>query len=620
MHKHWFLGTAFLLLQLPASAKENQLDSVIIRQNRIQEPYGRQNRNIQLLDAKQIATLPVKSVNELLSYVAGVDLRQRGPSGTQADISIDGSSFDEVLVMVNGVKMSDPQTGHHMMNLPIPLSSIDHVEVLRGPAAMIYGVNALAGAVNIVTRTPVQNEVSAQVYAGSSFKSDSSNGDSYYGWGAQASASLAGKNQGHILSVGHDEGTGYRYNTAYSNYRLFYQDHFDFGKRSKLEATGGYIHNDFGANGYYSAPGDVNSKEKVETALGSIAYTYTPNDKVMIRPRVSYRYNSDDYIYVKQNPELYHNQHETYVMTAEVQSTVKIGKGILGAGVEYRNDRINSKSLGQRDRNNVGISAEYKYYFSDKLNAGAGVYGNYNDNYDWQLFPGVDAGYRFAKNWKVYANATMGERLPTYTDLYYKGPANIGNANLNPEYSQYAEGGLRYQTTYIWLQGAYFYKHITNFIDWVRANPLDPWQPMNFQAINTPGVTVTANYSLSDQLAMRKGNSIVLNANYTYLDPMIQTPTTESSKYSIEALKHQATFSVRTLWWNKLQVNANARYLYRISANDYTLLDARVCYQFKHWNIYADVNNILDTQYKEIGSVPMPGRWYTLGVRLNTPF
>ncbi|HEY1030454.1 MAG TPA: TonB-dependent receptor [Flavipsychrobacter sp.] len=619
MKKQWLFGAGMMLVSIHAIAQQgNPMDSIIIRENRIQAPYGRQNRNIQVLDSKQIAALPVKSTNELLSYVAGVDLRQRGPNGTQADISIDGSTFDQVLILVNGVKMSDPQTGHHTLNLPIPLTSIDHIEVLRGPAAQVYGVNALTGAVNIVTHIPEQNTVSAQVYAGSSFKTDSATGDSYYGWGAQATASIAGKNQGHLLSVSHDEGTGYRYNTAYNAYRLYYQNQIKLNDKNKLEAMGGYIRNDFGGNGYYSAPADANSTEKVETALGSIAYTFTPNDKVMIRPRVSYRYNNDDYIFIKQKPEVYHNMHETYVMTGEVQSTIKVGKGIIGAGVEYRNDRINSYRLGARDRSNLGVYAEYKHYFNEKLNAGAGVYGNYNTDYDFQLFPGVDVGYRFMPKWKAFANATMGQRLPTYTDLYYIGPTNVGNASLKPEHAKYAEGGLQYNTRYLWAQASYFYRNTSDFIDWVRASSTAPWQPQNYQQVNGQGATLTAAYKLSEHIGLSDAHNIVLNANYTYLSPAIDAPANDISKYAIEALRHQATASVRTTWWGKLQVNANMRYLYRINANDYTLLDARVGYTLKQWNVYADVNNILDTQYKEIGTVPMPGRWFTLGVRFNT--
>lgn len=124
------------------------LDSVVIRENRIQLPFSAQNRDIRVISQKEIAALPVRSVADLLGYVSGVDLRRRGPNGTQADISIDGSSFDQVLILVNGVKMSDPQTGHHNLNLPVPLSAIDHIEVLRGPAAAIYGINALTGAID----------------------------------------------------------------------------------------------------------------------------------------------------------------------------------------------------------------------------------------------------------------------------------------------------------------------------------------------------------------------------------------------------------------------------------------------------------------------------------------
>lgn len=610
-----FLVTAFVLTSICTHAQSltTSLDSVTIRENRITEPYSRQNRNIEIMDARQIKALPVKTVNELLSYVAGVDLRQRGPVGTQSDVSIDGSTFDQVLVLINGVKMSDPQTGHHILNVPIPLSAIDHIEVVRGPAARTYGVNALAGAINIVTKTPVNNEVFAQAYAGSNFTQDTATGETYSGWGAQASAALAGKNQSHILSVAHDEGNGYRYNTAYSTYRLFYQNRTTINSKNSIEAMGGYINNDFGANGFYAAPADAEATEKVQTALGSIKYNYQPTDKITISPRVSYRYNNDDYIFIRQKPAVYHNIHETNVLTGELQSTIRLKKGTIGAGVEYRNEDINSTNLGKRFRNNLGIYAEYKHYFSDKLNAGAGVYANKNSDYDWELFPGIDVGYVFATNWKLFANATSGQRLPTYTDLYYKGPVNIGNEQLRPEYANYAEGGLQYSKANLFARAAYFYRRTTDFIDWVRALPADLWQPQNFQTVNTQGITLLTHY----QLAKSSNYDVALNANYTYLNPVIDAPTTELSKYAIEALRHQATIKVTSVLWKHLQVNAAYRYLYRINANDYTLVDLRLGYTVKNILIYADVNNLLNTQYKEVGAVPMPGRWFTLGARFN---
>lgn len=619
MQKNLIIGLGLVGSSLSSFAQQ-ALDTVIIHENRIEASFGKQNRNMQVLDRKQIATMPVKSTAELLAYVAGADFRQRGPNGTQADISIDGSTFDQVLVLVNGVKMSDPQTGHHMMNLPIPISAIEQIEVLRGPAAMVYGVNALAGAINIVTRIPLQNEVSAQVYAGSNLQTDTASGDTYYGWGAQASASFAGKQQSHILSVAHDEGNGYRYNTAYKATRLFYQNRIVLNSKNSIDAMGAYIHNDFGANGYYAAPVDANSTETVQTAMGSIAYTLKPNSKLMIRPRVSYRYNNDDYIFVRQNPSLYHNIHETNVVTGEVQSSYTMRKGTVGMGVEYRNEDINSTNLGKRNRNNTGIYAEYKHYFNDKLNAGLGVYANYNSDYGWQAFPGLDAGYRFLPKWKVFVNASMGQRLPTYTDLYYKGPTNIGNTSLQPEHAKYAEGGLQYNGNLLFARAAYFYKNNTDFIDWVRATTLDPWQPQNFQSVYTNGISGQVTYQLSKHLALSDKYVINLQGNYTYLSPVIETPNNAISKYAVEALRHQAIASVRSMLWNKLQLNANVRYLYRINANDYTLVDARVAYRIKQFNIYADVNNILDTKYREASVIQLPGRWYTVGVQINTTY
>ncbi len=605
---------------MTAKAQTVSLDSVIVESNRIREAYGRQNRNIQILDSRQIRALPVKSVNELLSYIGGVDLRQRGVAGVQADVSIDGSTFDQVLVLVNGVKMSDPQTGHHLLNLPIPLNAIHHIEVLRGPAARIYGLNALAGAINIVTRVPAQNAVVAQAYAGSSFEEDTASGDQYYNTGVQLSGSWSGKKSGHLLSGAIDKGNGYRYNTGYETYRLFYQNHIALNDKNAIDAMGGYMSNDFGANAYYSAPGDKESTEKVQTAMGSVAYQYNPTENITIRPRISYRYNNDDYIYIRQKPAVYHNIHETEVVTGEVQSTIKVGKGIIGAGLEYRNEEIVSTNLGERWRNNTGIFAEYKHYFSDKINAGAGIYANYNSDYDWQLFPGVDAGYRFGRVWKVYANANVGQRLPTYTDLYYKGPTNVGNSLLQPEYAYQAEGGLQYEHPVLMAQANYFYRRATDFIDWVRALPTDPWQPRNFQSINTNGVALQAMYNIGEHVGITDDWKLTLNLNYTYLQPVIESPSSDVSKYAIEALRHQLNVSVRSMFSERIELNANARYLARINGNDYTLLDTRLGYNFKKILVYADVNNILDMQYKEIATVPMPGRWITLGLRANLPY
>ncbi|RZK67357.1 MAG: TonB-dependent receptor, partial [Pedobacter sp.] len=153
-----------------AQQNNTKLKEIVISENRLQTPFSKQARNIQLITKEQIAEMPVKSINEVLSFIAGADVRQRGPFGTQADISIDGGSFEQTLILLNGVKISDVQTAHHSMNIPVPLSAIERIEVLKGPAARVYGINALTGAINIVTKTSKQSAIDVNVQAGSSFE------------------------------------------------------------------------------------------------------------------------------------------------------------------------------------------------------------------------------------------------------------------------------------------------------------------------------------------------------------------------------------------------------------------------------------------------------------------
>src|SRR5690606_32739386 len=159
---------------------------------------------------------------------------------------------------------------------------------------------------------------------------------------------------------------------------------------------------------------------------------------------------------------------------------------------------------------------EYRYVFSPKLNASAGLYANYNSDFDWQVFPGADIGYHFLPGWKLFASGSTGQRLPTYTDLYYSGPQNLGNSQLKSELAGYGEAGIGFHKDWLTGQGSYFYRHVSEFIDWVRADVADPWQVQNFQAINTSGFTLQTNYQLDQHLGLSDQYRIGLNLNYTY--------------------------------------------------------------------------------------------------------
>jgi len=594
------------------------LNEVMVRENRLKLPFSRQNRNIWIIDNQQIKNLPSRSISELLSYVTGVDVRQRGPGGVQADISIDGGTFDQTLVLINGVKVSDPQTGHNMMNLPISMDDIDHIEVLRGSASRIYGTNALTGAINIVTKAVTRTGVSANVFTGSSFKKDEVSGNTYANYGIRAMGTLALKASSHLFSAGQEAGNGYRYNTAFNNQKFFYEGKVNVGKTDQLDITGGYIHNKFGANGYYSSPGDKEAEETVKTALAAIAYKTKLTSFWTLMPRLSYRNNVDDYLYIKQSPDKFHNHHVTQVLSAELNNSFQTEIGEFGLGLEARKEKINSTNLGKRNRDNAGIYGEYKFDLVKNLLVNAGSYVNYNSDYGWQAFPGIDAGYTFYGNWKVFVNVGTGQRLPTFTDLYYKGPTNIGNDQLQPEKSRYAEGGIKYNSTHFVLNASLFKRRITNFIDWVKDKTTDPWQPKNFSELNTMGYTLSADYNTGVLENTAALNSLRFGLVYTYLNPKVKTTLAEAniSRYAVESLKNQFTATVNAEFMKVIALTVTARYCERISYKDYTVMDARLSYKLKRSSIYADASNIFDVNFIQAGAVPMPGVWATLGYKI----
>ena len=592
------------------------LNGITIQGNRIQIPFSKQNRDITIIDQAIMASLPVKSVNELLIYVAGIDVRQRGPWGTQADIRIDGGTFDQTLVLLNGVKITDPQTGHNMMNIPVSINAIQRIEILKGAAARIYGINALNGAINIITKQPSENSIDVHLYAGSSFEKDTSNQKLYGGSGLDVTASFAGEKVKHILSVSHAQSSGYRYNTAYNNEKVFYQNSIDLGKERTMDFMGGYVFNDFGANAFYAAPRDKESKEKVETAIGGVSAVLPVNKTWTFRPRISYRYNQDDYIFIRQKPEVYRNIHKTNVIDAELNNTFYSGIGDFGLGLEMRNEAINSNSLGKWNRMNYGFFGEYSFNKIDNLLINVGSYANYNSDFGWQILPGIDIGYTFYKGLRAFANVGTGQRLPTYTDLYYKGPSNIGNAQLTPEHSVYSEVGLKYNSDRMNASLSYFSRNTSDFIDWVKEEITDPWQPQNFQEINTKGISFSGDYRM-----LNSGNSsdfsLLAGITYTWLQPKIKQKqsTNKISQYALDNLRNQLAVRADVGYLNRYHLTIGTKYHHRFNYDEYILLDTRLAVKLKRLEFYADVNNLTNISYVEAGAVPMVGRWTTVGMK-----
>lgn len=574
--------------------------------------FSQSARNVSVITAEMIKQMPVTTVQEVLQYISGVDLRQRGPMGAQADLTIMGSTFEQVLVLVNGIPMRDPQTGHNQMNLPVSLNQIAQIEVLMGSASRIYGANAMAGAINIVTKNPGDELLYVQAFAGSNFENDSSNEKQYYLTGGQASLGIRGKKSGHQLDVSFLETNGYRYNSDNSQQRLNYTGKFQLGKGS-LNLFGGTVFNSFGANNFYAAPNDKNAKESVNTVYGGVKYQLNVG-KWSFRPLLYTRYNHDDYIYIRQRPEVYRNNHYTTASGAELHVKKTNNLGAFGLGLESRLEMINSNNLGKRERYYYAAYAEQRFDFGNRVQLTAGANAQYNTDYGWRFYPGGELNVVANKGISVYANAGVSNRLPTYTDLYYKGPSNIGNSSLQPEKALNLEGGVKWKYEGLLTQASAFIRQSSDFIDFTRASDTLSWQPQNFASVMVSGIDLRAQYLTKPSERFFDIQSVY--AGFTYLRGNFSANEMQS-KYALEHLTAQLTCRVTLKTSFRFSHTISARYAERYTGAEYGLLDYRLRFNHPNFGAFVDITNILDRKYIESGVIEMPGRWFRIGLEFK---
>jgi len=620
MRKIYFALITLLSTNLYAQQKQDtviKMKDVVINENGFSTPISKQNRNVYIIDKAAITKLPARTIQEVLQYANGVDLRQRGPFGGQADVSIDGGSFEQTVVLLNGTKVIDAQTAHNMLNLPIPIEAIERIEIIRGPAARIYGINSLTGAINIITKKPAKSGVLVDTHAGSNFEKDTEGtGKTFYNAGIQIGAVLAKKNNQHSLFGSHDKSNGYRFNTQFENTRLLYQGNIQFDDANEINASLGYTENEFGANAFYAAPGDRNSTEKVQTTLAAVQSTHKLSEKWTLMPRLSYRYNFDDYRYYGNvNPNAGVSKHSTNTVAAEATSSYKTSTGELGLGAEFRSEAINSSNIGKHRRENVGIFAQYRTNLLQNLNVNAGTYLNYNSSYKWQIYPGLDASYTLTDAFKIVGNIGTSQRIPSFTDLYLnQRPGNIGNPDVEPENAFQSELGFKFIKRNFSFNAGVFYRDIDKFIDWTRVSTSEPYQANNIGTMATKGVNFRTNYNFQ----ITENSILNVNVAYSYLDSKFRNMEQgKIYKYQLSSLKHQVTNTV-DFKYQGFSVLLATRLNQRITGPSYWINDARISQNIKRFTIYMDAQNIFDTRYVEIGTIPLPSRWLSLGVKFVT--
>ncbi|MDO7137242.1 TonB-dependent receptor plug domain-containing protein [Algibacter lectus] len=603
--KTTFALTAFIMCTFISHAQQEQqkqdLDTIVVASTRINLPFKENSRTINIISAEAIKNSAANNIADLLQQVAGIDVRRRGTGGSQADLYIRGGSFDQTLLLIDGVKMNDVQTGHHTMNAALPIEVIERIEIIKGPAARIFGQNAFNGAINIVTKKELNNTVSVKAETGSFGQLNA---------GVTIATDL--ENSSHIVHVDKMSSAGYRYNTDYDNSNFFVKSVFNKDKKA-IEMIATFQERKFGANGFYARESGTDQYEETQNSLIAFS-TQFKTENLTIKPRIYWKRNQDEYVYLRNDPTVYRNLHISNKIGAEVNGSYRSKAGITGFGIDMSEDFITSNNLGDRDRFMTTLFLEHKFkVLDDKLDITPGVAVTYFSDFDFYAFPGLDVGYKISDAVKAYGNIGYTYRIPTYTDLFYNDPSTAGNPDLEVEEAFAQEIGIKYFSPRFSGSVAVYNRDAQNLIDFIRPNTTETvYTATNITEVNTKGFEVDAAYNFK----LNTFNQ-TLAVGYNFLEDDILNQNKELSRYSLNTLKHHFSTRLSTQLFKNVSHNIIYKHAQRTTGDSYNVWDASLVVNVKQLEFTVTASNIFNADYIEAGFVPMPPSNILFGMRYS---
>lgn len=609
-----------------------QLKDVTVTATIISNEIKNTARNITVLDRKTIEASPVKTLDGVLQYAMNVDVRSRSAFGVQADISIRGGHYDQTLILVDGVKVNDPQTGHHALNIPLPFSMIEKIEVLQGGASRVFGPSAFSGVINIITKKPTASTLELQTSVGE--------------FGTyQVGANGVWTKNGFFLQGGYDfaKSDGYIPSTQFQKNAGTLKLGQTYTK-GDVALSYGFMSNDFGATNFYH-PKFFNQYEEVSAHLVSSSWKHSFSPNLTGTLLANYRIHNDmfDFDNYRTTDKLGSiNFHKTNVLDIEWKFRYNNKWGNSAFGAEYRNEAVKSNRLGEalsekqeipgwdnlyytqgKKRDNYSLFLEHSKVWN-KFNLSVGTLGNYNSQFGFSLFPGLDLGYSIKQNSKLYYSVNRSLRFPTFTELYLRNNTVMADPNLKPEKALTNEIGfktnkIRYSSNY-----SIFYTKTQDAIDKIKRPGVAVPTMENINDINLYGFETAHTIGLtSNKLTLKQ---IMVNFSWIAAD---RKEEGFQSFYTLNYLKQKA--SVGLFFEPFKNFTASAWYTFKNRAGQYSwddntppvaygsfsLIDVRLAYNLNKFTITLDANNLLNEKYFEYGFVAQPPRWISGGVKVK---
>ncbi|PIE90429.1 MAG: hypothetical protein CR997_06480 [Acidobacteria bacterium] len=576
-----------LLIVLSLLLTNPAYEEMTVTASMVPEEFSDLARSLTVLDAETISRSGASSIQDLL-VLAGVQLRERGAGGVQADVAIRGATFEQTLILLDGVKLSDPQTGHHLLNLPVTVEQIQRIEVLRGPGSRLYGPNAFGGVINIITKE-VQDIWKVSIGSGQNgFKNGSLNaGVTNNAWHFNA-------------SLDSQQSDGFMENTDYDLQTM----NFNAGYRKGLhdyQLSWGQSEKDFGANRFYHP--DFPMQREITKATTAVLKGKWILDRGHVSANLYSRKHEDDFVLDYTRPDWYRNVHETSVSGLDLKGSLQNSLGSFSMGMEYIQEEIESSNLGFHDRNKKGVFIEQSLS-SERFDWVLGGSAYYFSKHGWEFWPGLDVAWKLPNQQRLFGSVARSFRLPTFTELYYVGGGNRGNDNLNAEQAWNYELGYRIKLPSSLLQLSVFSRDAEDLIDWVWNDEDRFYDAMNFSQVDTRGIELEASWSLPQSVL----GITQMRGFYSYIDSELDTSGLQT-KYLLNHPRQIATLTVFFEFGQRLESFLSLSHEEYSQASDQFTVDMSTSYTWNKLSVKVHVDNLFNEHHEDFTRLPLPGRW-----------
>jgi len=561
--------------------------------SRVDSTASMSGRTVDVITARELAARSGQSLAQILAAHLGVDVYARSPA--QADIALRGSSIEQVLVLVNGHRVSDEQAGHFDLDLAVPTGLVERVEILRGTGSTLYGPNAVGGVINIVTRDRGPYE-SARVASGS------------FG---TVGASLARVGVAHGIGlqagVDFDKSDGHRPGTDYRVLQARVGGNAPLGA-GRLRASSAVGVRDFGADAFY---GPYPAFEDTHTSTASLDYDAPVGGRWTIHAGADARRHIDLFTLIRDHPSVYQNHHDNWQTGGDVVARYAAAEDVgLAVGAEGFDARLVSARLGDHQETRSAVYTELHLGASTGASLDAGIRGDHSSAYGDFVSPSLVLSAPVAPRTRMRASIGRGFRAPTWTERFYVDPANVGSSDLQSERFWAGEIGLSAAPTEgTTLDVAWYERRAEDLIDWARplgAPDSVAWHTMNVESARYRGVEVTAEaYDLAGIDWTVRGSGLSF------------TPVGAAGfegKYALRPITRTFGATAMLPAVRGVQAVIDVLDAQRAHEASYARADVRLGYAWRDVQLTADLRNVTSARYLDASGMPVAPRGLFVGL------